>query len=67
MNAVITRNCELLSISAFRVRAAYGVARGGRPPLAILFFFFAKSVTFRGVFFIDVIYFTKWAQYHPLA
>ena len=40
--------------------------RGGETPLAILFFFPAKSVTFRGVFFIDVIYFTKWAVYHPL-
>ena len=33
--------------------------RGGETPLAILFFFLAKSVTFPGVFFIDVIYFQK--------
>ena len=31
--------------------------RGGETPLAILLFLFAKSVTFRGVFLIDVIYF----------
>ena len=35
--------------------------RGGETPLAILFFFFVKSVTFRGVFFIDVI--KKVSQY----
>ena len=40
--------------------------RGGETPLAILFFFFAKSVTFRGVFFIDVICVQKVSQYHPL-
>ena len=40
--------------------------RGGETPLAILSFFFAKSVTFRRVFFIDVIVFTKWARYHLL-
>ena len=40
--------------------------RGGETFLAILFLFFAKSVTFRGVFFINVIYVTTWAQYHPL-
>ena len=66
INAVVTRNRELLSISGSRVRAAAGVARG-ETPLAILFFFEGKEWTFRGVFFIDVIYFTKWPQYHPLA
>ena len=66
MNAVVTRNRKLISRSGSHVRAADGVARGG-DPLAILFFFFAKSVTFRGVFLIDVIYFTKWAGFHPLA
>ena len=40
--------------------------RGGEPPLAILFLFFAKSVTFRGVFFIDAIFVQKVSQYHPL-
>ena len=40
--------------------------RGGETPLAILFFFFAKSVTFRGVFLIDVIFVQKVSQYHPL-
>ena len=28
--------------------------------------FFAKKLTFRGVFFMNVIYFTKWAGCHPL-
>ena len=36
--------------------------QGGETPLAILFVFFAKSVTFRGVLFIDVTYFTTWVQ-----
>ena len=40
--------------------------RGGETPLAILFFFSAKSVTFPGVFFIDVIYFQKVPHYDPL-
>ena len=65
MNAVVTRNRELISRSGSHVRAADGVARGGDPPRHSVFFF-AKSVTFRGVFLIDVIYFTKWAVYHPL-
>ena len=41
--------------------------RGGETPLAILFFFPAKSVTFPGVFFIDVIYFQKVPHYDPLS
>ena len=40
--------------------------REGETPLAILFFFFAKSVTFRGVFLIDVILVQNLSQYHPL-
>ena len=39
---------------------------GGRPPSPFCFFFFAKSVTFRGVFLIDVICVQKVSQYHPL-
>ena len=37
--------------------------RGGETPLAILFFFFAKSVTFWEVFLINVIYVQKVSQY----
>ena len=47
MNAVITRNRELLSRSGSHVRAADGVSRG----LAILFFFLReKRDVSRGVF-----------------
>ena len=48
INAVVTRNRKLLSRSG-----SHG------DPLLILFCFFAKSVTFRGVFLSDVIYFTS--------
>ena len=65
MNAVVTRNRELISRSGSHVRAADGVARGGDPPRHSVFFF-AKSVTFRGVFFIDVICVQKVSRYHPL-
>ena len=66
MNALVTRNRELISRSGSYVRAADGVARGGDPPRHSVFFF-AKSVTFPGVFFIDVIYFQKVPHYDPLA
>ena len=39
---------------------------GRRPPSPFCFFFFAKSVTFRGVFLINVICVIKKARYHPL-
>ena len=66
MNALVPRNRELISRSGSYVRAADGVARGGRPPSPFCFFFPAKSVTFPGVFFIDVIYFQKAPHYDPL-
>ena len=66
MNAVVTRNRELISRSGSHVRAADGVAKGGRPPSPFCFFFLAKSVTFQGVFFIDVICVQTVFQYHPL-
>ena len=66
MNALVTRNRELISRSGSYVRAADGVARGGDPPRHSVFFFLAKSVTFPGVFFIDVIYFQKVPHYDPL-
>ena len=50
INAVVTRNRELLSISGSRVRAAAGVAKG-ETPLAILFFFEGEKMDVsRGVF-----------------
>ena len=41
--------------------------RGGETPLAILFFSFAKSVTFRGVFLINVIYVYNMGSVSPLS
>ena len=57
--AVVTRNrdASLLSRSGSHVRAADGVAKEGNA------IFLAKGVTFRGVFLIDVIYFTKCAGF----
>ena len=49
INAVVTRNRELLSRSGSYMRAADGVARGGDPPRHSVFLF-AKSVTFLGCF-----------------
>ena len=51
MNAVVTRNRELISRCGSHVRAADGVARGGETPLAILFFFREKRDVSRGVFY----------------
>ena len=66
MNAIITRNCELLSIRGFSRASSRWGGEVGRPPRRhSVFFVFAKSVTFQGVFLIDVIYFKTWAQYHP--
>ena len=68
MNALVTRNREHINkrVEAVLTCEQQMGLREGETPLAILFFSPAKSVTFRGVFFIDVIYFFKWAVYHPL-
>ena len=50
MNAVVTRNRELISRSGSHVRAADGVAKGGRPPSPFCFFFREKRDVSRGVF-----------------
>ena len=50
MNAVVTRNRELLSRSGSHVRAADGVARGGDPPRHSVFFLREKRYVSRGVF-----------------
>ena len=50
MNALVTRNRELISRSGSYVRAADGVARGGDPPRHSVFFSREKRDVSRGVF-----------------
>ena len=59
MNAVVTRNRELLSrCGSHQFEQQMGLRGGGETRLAILFFFFRKKSDVSMAFFIDVILFT---------